>query len=188
MTQAIDDVSHASGFLPDYGRVSGMAHEAGYRRIESHSSGIFMERVALFDGRPFTPIFEETFGVRLSSLISYFRKYRRDSQEKTFIHSDRGVADWSAVLSIQIAGRWNGAFRTWRHKDTGLERPEKNDLLRLQEDGLDSSLWEPTKNFQLYPNTCIFYRADLFHSRWPKEWLEDWDRIVAIFFFNERRG
>lgn len=187
MNAISEDVMWSKNFLPDYSRVCGMAHVAEYRKFEYPARGIFMEEASLFDGRPFLQLFEGRFGLPpLRHVVSYFRQYRIGIAEKTLIHSDKGVADWSAVLSLPMEGRHNGAFRTWRHKATGQERPER-DILRLHEDGMEPVLWESVSHFQMFPNECVLYRAELFHSRWPEEWTEDFPRTVAVFFFNEER-
>ena len=123
----------------------------------------------------------EIVGFEAVPCLDYFRKYERGMHQDTFVHSDRGIAEYTAVLSLRND---NGALAFWNHKN-GEDRPLEGHDYRTE--GLDESKWIMTHKFVLKENLCVIYPADLFHSRYPKDWTEDYARHIQVFFFNRRK-
>ena len=179
-TFSIDD------FCADYTERVDASRAARYRDV---SSGVHMTRMALTDGAWAAERIGRILGVKLAIMVSYFRQYTRGLDEFTFVHSDEAVSDLSAVLSLAREVEWNGEFRTWRHKATGLESPrdmESREMLALA--GLDELKWDVVEAIEMIPNRCVIYPARLFHSRWPRIWDHPWPRQVEVFFFNIKGG
>lgn len=177
MIHCIDD------FCEDYQKELAYAETSKYLEIASY--GVFMKEMSLTRDSWATDKLSSILGTKLKRIVSYFRRYRKERDEVTFIHSDQGVADISAVLSV--SDQYNGRFRTWRHRQTGQTFPEDiSTLEKLHSDGLDSSNWEIIDDYEMKPNRIIVYPAKLFHSRWPKIWMHEWPRTIKVFFFNEQ--
>lgn len=120
-------------------------------------------------------------GFQTVPCLDYFRKYERGMKQDTFIHSDRGIAKYTAVLSLRDD---NGALAFWNHKN-GEDRPLFGVDYRTE--GLDESLWKMTHKIDLKENMCVIYSAEIFHSRYPKDWDKDHARHIQVFFFNSKR-
>lgn len=167
-------------FCPDFKAHKAIADAAVYSTItlsnatyNGFSIGVTKwayEKMGLLLGFPVTPC------------IEYFRKYERGMQQDTFVHSDRGVARYTAVLSLQDN---NGALAFWNHVN-GEDKPILGTDYRAE--GLDESRWKMTHKIDLKENMCIIYPADIFHSRYPKDWDEDYARHIQVFFFNPSKG
>lgn len=131
---------------------------------------------------------EKEFLGRFSVKFEYFRKYEEGVMQDTFIHSDAALSDYTAVLSLKDD---NGSLAFWRHKETGLMFPDNLNMESLQnifKDGLDDSGWEMVENIPMIKNRCVIYPAKLFHSRYPKDWLEKDPRIVLVFFMDKSQN
>lgn len=166
-------------FCPNFAEHKKVADAAVYTSIElphQRYNGFALqmthwayEKLATIVGFPVTPC------------LDYFRKYERGMQQDTFIHSDRGVAKYTAVLSLQNN---NGGLAFWKYK-SGEDQP----LLGCdyRQSGLDESQWVMTRKIEMKENLCVIYPADIFHSRYPKDWNEDYARHIQVFFFNPAR-
>ncbi len=134
------------------------------------------------------PLFQRHVGP-LARKSDYYRLYRKGSQQQTYIHSDIGIADFSAILSLGEPERYNGGVTFWRHKKTGWIFPsEGKDGDPACEDGLHEDRWEPWETIDMAANRCVVFPAVLYHSRHPKTWNEDHPRKVQVFFLNVRLG
>lgn len=122
--------------------------------------------------------FAEILGFPVKPCLDYFRKYERGMHQDTFVHSDKGISKYTAVLSLRND---NGALVFWNHKN-GEDRP----LLGVDytQEGLDEAFWNMTHKIDLKENLCVIYPAELFHSRYPKDWDQDYARHIQVFFFN----
>ncbi len=173
-------------FCPFYDDLVAQAERANY--IGIHSTGIYMERFCMAECAWAAKEIKERLGMDFDPLLAYFRQYQRGVDEVTYVHSDEAVADYGAILSLGRSGRENGAFRLWKHKETGLEVPDSEHRLQLGAEGLDDSKWQVEQHLELLPNRLIIYSARLFHSRHPRLWANEWPRTVGVYFFNERRN
>lgn len=124
--------------------------------------------------------FGRILGFEVTPCIDYFRKYERGMHQDTFIHSDQGISKYTAVLSLRDD---NGALAFWNHKN-GEDKPVLS--VDYREEGLDESKWSMTHKIDLKENTCVIYKAETFHSRYPKDWDQDHARHIQVFFFNPK--
>ena len=105
------------------------------------------------------------------------------------IHADLGWGTYAAVLYLSEPpsdGSSGTAF--WRHA-TGADRIRRGETSvyeDVKDDWNDVAKWEQTKFVSAKFNSCIVYRSELFHSRWPFEAFgsspEDGRLIVVVFF------
>jgi len=105
------------------------------------------------------------------------------------IHADLGWGKYAAVLYLSEPpeGKESGtAF--WRHH-TGAERIRPGEISTyeaVKNDWNDVSKWEEVRHVSAKYNSCIIYKSELFHSRWPFEAFgttpEDGRLIIVVFF------
>ncbi len=87
------------------------------------------------------------------------------------IHSDLGWGTHAMVLYLSEPpdGTESGtAF--WKHKRTGAERIRQGELdlyHAIKDEQDDASKWEQTAIVPSKINSAIFYKGEMFHSRWP---------------------
>lgn len=100
--------------------------------------------------------------------------FRLNYQEETpnrEIHSDLGWGTHAAVLYLSEppSGVQSGtAF--WKHLESGYDRIAPGDVAALhavEGDWDDPEKWEQTRFVSCKENSCIIYKSELFHSRWP---------------------
>lgn len=106
------------------------------------------------------------------------------------IHSDLGWGVYAAVvyLSEPPDGTESGtAF--WRHS-SGYDRIVPGDVEAFKavgEDWDNPAKWELTRFVSCKYNSCIVYKSELFHSRWPFEAFGSTPqdgRLIVVVFFN----
>jgi len=128
---------------------------------------------------------EKEFLGRFLVKFEYFRRYEKGMLQDTFIHSDMALSDYTAILSLKDD---NGALCFWRHKETGMisTNPQDSDSIKkLFEDGMYEDRWEIYESVPMIKNRCVIYPANLFHSRYPKDWEGEDPRLVLVLFMNK---
>lgn len=126
-------------------------------------------------------------GMHIRVQRQFFRIYEKDAVQNTYIHSDIGLAAYSAILSLAESHAHNGQLAFWRHKRTGWEEPDPRDqagMTMIEADGLDEERWERTELVDLPPNRCVIFPATLYHSRYPRDWREPRPRRIEVFLFD----
>ena len=106
-------------------------------------------------------------------------------KQNTFIHSDAGISQYSAIVGLGEQEYYNGHLAFWRHRRTGWTEPDDSDSAGMDliaANGLDEKYWERTRLIELIPNRCVVYRAALFHSRYPKDWAADQPKRIQVLF------
>lgn len=185
-----DDVRIIDGFLSeaDFASLRKRAGDADYAPIRHGAleyAGLSRDEqvdpAALFD----------RFGMAVRPRKQFFRKYDSGVIQHTFIHSDIGLGDWAAILSLPVDGQDNGQFALWRHKATGWTEPDPSDpdgVAQTEADGLTEDKWDCLDRIPLPPNRCIVLPAARFHSRYPRDWPHPWPRRIEVFFFDRISG
>jgi hypothetical protein len=170
-------------FCPRFEELQKEAAEAKYKTVNHGTifyGGISLKPPAMWAYEKFQAL----LGRPVKPVIEYFRKYERGMEQNGFIHSDHGVSDWTAVLSLRND---NGALCLWRHLALGWIKPDPEQpdaLIQAAQDGIFPERWHLIHQQPMNENLCVIYPAALFHSRWPQEWNEDHARMIQVFFFN----
>lgn len=99
----------------------------------------------------------------LQGKVSFFRQSPLGQEEPTYIHSDQGMGDWTAILYLNEDPPAGDGTTFWRHKGTG--RVEIAPDFDGAADFKDLGKWEPWKHVQSAFNRVVMFRAPLFHSR-----------------------
>lgn len=107
------------------------------------------------------------------------------------IHSDLGWGTHAAVLYLSEPPAGSGLISGtafWEH-ESGYDRIVGGDLAALEAvegDWDDPSKWEQTRFVSCKYNSCVVYKSELFHSRWPFEAFgstpQDGRLTVVVFF------
>jgi hypothetical protein len=120
-----------------------------------------------------------------------FRLNYADELPNNEIHADLGWGTYAAVLYLNAPSSVGVVSGTafWTHKATGADRIRGGEVKLyndVKDDWNDESKWDQTKFVSAKYNSCIVYRSELFHSRWPFEAFgstpEDGRLIVVVFF------
>ncbi len=181
------DVKIIDDFCPDFGWLLQEAANATYTTIEH--DGLSYRNIAITNATWAYPLFEVHLG-SAERKSDFFRLYVQHGEQSTFIHSDIGIADFVAILSLVPKGRHNGSLAFWRHKKLGWSEPDPNDLKGVRQaerDGLIEDRWDMLEEIEMISNRCVIFPAPFYHSRYPQNWTKDQPRIVQIFFFDVRR-
>lgn len=181
------DVKIIDDFCPDFGWLLQEAANATYTTIEH--DGLSYRNIAATNATWAYPLFEVHLG-SAERKSDFFRLYVQHGEQSTFIHSDIGIADFVAILSLVPKGRHNGSLAFWRHKKLGWSEPDPNDLKGVRQaerDGLIEDRWDMLEEIEMISNRCVIFPAPFYHSRYPLDWTKDHPRIVQIFFFDVRR-
>jgi hypothetical protein len=151
--------------------------------VEIAMGGTMFRGISVCDARWAYDIFSNLLEIKADRVFEYYRKYEKGMKQGTFIHSDKGISEWTAVLSLRDS---NGGLAFWKHRDTGtVAAAEWFDWQMVTaRDGFDEPAWEIVGLIPMVRNRCVVYPAAMFHSRYPQNWNKDEARMVQVFFFN----
>lgn len=118
--------------------------------------------------------------------LSFFRLGQRDQVEPNFIHTDRDMGDWTAILYLTPDPPAEDGTTFWRHRSTGETRSTANGDALLSEwlAWRDLSQWEIVERVPAQFNRAVVFPADRFHSRSiPENYgIGDAARLIQIAF------
>ncbi len=181
------DINIIDDFCPNFGRLLQEAANATYATIEYDR--LSYRNIAVTNAIWAYPLLEAHLGP-VERKSDFFRLYVQQGEQSTFIHSDIGIADFAAILSLDPKHRHNGSLAFWQHKKLGWSEPDSNDLKGMrqaEQDGLIEDRWDMLDEVEMISNRCVVFPAPLYHSRYPLDWTKDFPRTVQIFFFDARR-
>jgi hypothetical protein len=144
-----------------------------------------------FDNYVLGKLTEVNGGVKLKSLLSFFRVATDELDIDWRIHADSKIGDVipenALVLYMspsEMEGLHGVAF--WKHKEIGYEMPldisnEEADRMLLEEaDKLEN--WELSSVVGYRPNRAVSYPANYFHSKYPNKGWKNGRMIYVIFY------
>ncbi len=112
------------------------------------------------------------FGIKFKPVLDFARMYTKGMKQPTFIHEDSSISEYSAILCLgNSLDRDYGSVVFWEPKKLGANTYRETE-------------WTAIKEVKLIPNRCVVFPAKMWHSRYPKDWKEDYPRFVQVFFFN----
>lgn len=95
--------------------------------------------------------------------LTFLRQSPEGQIEPTFIHSDEGMGQWTAILYLTPAPPEGDGTTFWRDRETG-------DVCgAVGRDMEDRSRWEPWRHVSARFNRLLLFDAPLFHSRGLEE-------------------
>lgn len=92
--------------------------------------------------------------------LSFFRKSPAGQEEPNFIHSDREMGDWTAILYLNPNPPAGDGTSFWRHRITGVVSGEFD-----VDEARDLTLWERWHHVDAKFGRLLVFQSDLFHSR-----------------------
>ncbi len=150
---------------------------------------------------PIRALMEDALGFEVNITLSHIRFGLKSTPLTNNIHSDGMGGEFGMVWCLQAPSVESGtAF--WKHRATGLSvmpKMHKDDPAgshhRLFDyfdaEVKDEANFKLTRIVRSVENQAVFFKSNMWHSRWPKE-LEIADdetpRVVATVFFNRRNG
>lgn len=117
------------------------------------------------------PAFVRWIGKEFPDLVptlSFFRQSPAGQIEPNFVHTDRDMGDWTALLYLNPDPAAGDGTTFWRHLPTGAIASESNDLeARLAEQAAwhDVTQWALVAHVAAAFGRAVLFRSGLFHSR-----------------------
>lgn len=102
---------------------------------------------------------------RARPTLSFFRESPEGQIEPNFIHTDRDMGDWTAILYLNETPAVGDGTIFWRDTKTGEAESRETDIHAEAERWLDRDRWEAGATVGAKFNRCVVFSAPLFHSR-----------------------
>lgn len=119
--------------------------------------------------------------------LSFFRKSPRHQVEPNYIHTDRDMGEWTAILYLTQHPPAADGTTFWQHRATGARASTATTPEALQAEWRawrDRSQWEPWTTVAAKENRLVLFPAACFHSRAIHENYGGGDRarLIQIVF------
>jgi hypothetical protein len=123
----------------------------------------------------------------LTPTLSFFRQSPAGQVEPNYVHTDRDMGDWTALLYLNPAPAAGDGTTFWRHRITGALGSDAADdqaLLDERQAWRDLTQWEPAGQIDAKFGRAVLFPADLFHSRSIPDNYGNGDdaRLVQVVF------
>lgn len=120
----------------------------------------------------------------LTPRVNFFRKSPLEQVEPTFIHSDDGMGDWTAILYLNEKVTEGDGTVFWKHKESGEIQAQTSKTDRFSEDFKDLSKWELWNRAKAAFNRVVMFPAPFFHSRaiFSNYGQDDDARLIQVVF------
>jgi len=150
--RVIDDV------LPDPHAYRALALQSAFGDLQA--GDVVFRGMALVGANPFTDWLQ---GYGLAPTLSAFRLSPHGQVEPNFIHHDRSMGDWTAILYLNPDPPGTDGTTFWRDRITDAEVSTGAD-----DDSAawaDPDRWEPTRTIPAVFNRVLLFEAGRYHSR-----------------------
>lgn len=100
--------------------------------------------------------------------LTFFRQSPAGQVEPNYIHTDRDMGDWTAILYLTAEPRLHDGTRFWRHRDTGATASTATTDAEFKAEWAawrDLAQWEPWHTVPAAPGRLVVFPAPCFHSR-----------------------
>jgi hypothetical protein len=123
----------------------------------------------------------------LTPTLSFFRQSPIGQREPHYIHTDRSMGDWTAVLYLTPHPPAGDGTLFWKYIPTGAICSTASDDMTLAEEELawqDPRQWEEVGRIEAKFGRALLFPADRFHSRAIPENYGSGDdaRLVQVVF------
>ncbi len=126
-------------------------------------------------------------GIGVASSISLVRRSPAGQVEPHYIHTDRDMGQWTAILYLTLAPPAGDGTTFWQHRDRGVitstaDRGE--DWPGEWADWRDATQWEPWHTVAARFNRMVVFPAGYYHSRslFENFGTDDEARLIQIVF------
>jgi hypothetical protein len=119
--------------------------------------------------------------------LSFFRRSPLGQAEPNFVHTDRDMGDWTAILYLNPLPPLGDGTTFWRHKGTGAttSRAVTDGETRDEQAAWgDRSQWAAWRTVDARLNRLVLFDAPYFHSRaLPENYGTNGDaRLIQVVF------
>jgi GNAT superfamily N-acetyltransferase len=100
--------------------------------------------------------------------LTFFRESPAGQHEPNFVHTDRDMGDWTAILYLTDDPAPADGTTFWRHRETGATASTattEEEFRAEWQQWRDLSLWEPWQTVRAAPCRLLLFPAPCFHSR-----------------------
>ena len=104
----------------------------------------------------------------LAPTISLFRRSPLGQPEPSYIHTDRDMGEWTAILYLTEDPPEGDGTVFWRNRETGHTASVARDPQEFYAEWAmwqDRDRWEPWHLVQAHPNRVVVFQGPLFHAR-----------------------
>ena len=151
--------------LPDYLAYVQAARQRTYETI-TIGPAVFRGISVCLD--PWVPDLIQQRYPTLTPTISLFRLSPLGQLEPSYIHTDRDMGDWTAILYLTEDPLKGDGTVFWRHRETGhtasvAQAPQE--FYAEWAAWQDRERWEPWHIVHAKPNRAVIFQGPLFHAR-----------------------
>lgn len=120
----------------------------------------------------------------LSPRVNFFRKSPQGQKEPTFIHSDDGMGDWTAILYLNEKPIVGDGTKFWKHKGSGKIQAGRAELDQFEGDFPHIDKWEPWHHVRAAFNRLLMFPSPYFHSRaiFENYGADEGSRLIQVVF------
>lgn len=124
---------------------------------------------------------------QLTPTLSFFRQSPAGQLEPNYVHTDRDMGDWTAILYLNPQPAAGDGTTFWRHRKTGDFGSWTNDAVALEDEHRawrDLKQWEPVARIDAKFGRALVFSAERFHSRTLPENYGTGDdaRLIQVAF------
>jgi hypothetical protein len=104
----------------------------------------------------------------LTPTLSVFRQSPAGQVEPNYVHTDRDMGDWTAIVYLNPEPAPGDGTTFWRHKATGALGSVTRDTVTLLDERRawrDLAQWEPVAQIAAKFGRVLLFPAERFHSR-----------------------
>jgi Family of unknown function (DUF6445) len=160
MILVFDDV------VPDPDAYRAVALAQPFRSLEV-APGVIFHGIAMVTDQVLVEWMAHRFP-QLTPTLTFFRQSPAGQVEPNYIHTDRDMGDWTAILYLNPDTPKGDGTVFWRHRVTGATESVTDDAHALaveQAAWRDRTLWEPAVEVEARFNRVLVFSAAQFHSR-----------------------
>jgi GNAT superfamily N-acetyltransferase len=100
--------------------------------------------------------------------LTFFRQSPAGQLEPNYVHTDRDMGDWTAILYLTDAPAPGDGTTFWRHRDTGATASTATTEAEFRAEWAqwrDLDRWAPWHTVRAAPGRLVLFPAPCFHSR-----------------------
>jgi len=130
-----------------------------------HAGPVTFHNMVPVGPNPLSATLEHDLG--LVTTFSAFRLSPEGQDEPNFVHTDRDMGEWTALLFLNPDPPASDGTRFYRYRETGAIQSTAEDEALLDEllDWHDLGQWECWHTVAASFNRCVVFPASYFHSR-----------------------
>lgn len=105
---------------------------------------------------------------KLTPTLSFVRQSPIGQREPNYVHTDRGMGEWTAILYLNPRPATGDGTVFWRHRASGALGSDATDgtaLLEERQAWRDITQWEPIARVEAKFGRAVVFPAERFHSR-----------------------